>query len=66
MVKGTILSSKDVAASVIVQDYTSETPDATVTLSLAVAYSLKPTLNCSTLPTFIAGVASPAVVPKLR
>ncbi len=66
MVKGTILSSKDDAVSVIVQDYTSETPDATVTLSLAVAYYLKPTLNCSTLPTFIEGVASPAVVPKLR
>lgn len=45
MVKGTILSSKYDAVSVIVQDYTSETPDATVTLSLAVAYYLKPTLN---------------------
>ena len=65
VVKGTIANSKDDAVSVIVQDQTSETPDATVTLSLAVANSLKPTLNQSTAPTFMSGVASP-VFNKFR
>ncbi len=65
MAKGTIFSSKKDAVSVTVQDQTSETPDATMTLSLAAANSLKPTLNQSTVPTFISGVASP-VLPKLR
>ena len=63
MVIGITVISNDAAVSVIVQDDASSVnPEATVTLSLADANSLKPTLNLSSFPTLRSGDAIPVFV----